>query len=244
MGVNVVKLANGEILVDMSPATATAATVLEGYTAFGADGNLIIGTASLCKSYATGRKITLTLPVSEWIANGDVYTLNVAETVSASDRGMAQIILSDELDTRLLELEADENLIRVEMLNGSVLVEIAELPEVDLTLEISILDELTASTNAALMCLDGKPFMFTLRADSWILSEDIYTQTVIVSDLTDGIIFGDVLLGDDDKVATEEMRQARNVSKIEVSNGSITATCYEHPPSVDLCYFIKIFNEE
>lgn len=71
MGVNKVLLANGETLVDMSDATATPETVLAGYTAYGADGNLIRGTASSTSRVETN----IILPVSGWVDNE--YTVAV-----------------------------------------------------------------------------------------------------------------------------------------------------------------------
>ncbi|MBP5597719.1 MAG: hypothetical protein J6Y02_20275 [Pseudobutyrivibrio sp.] len=44
--VNKVQLADGTSLIDISDTTATAATILEGYTAYGANGQKITGTAS------------------------------------------------------------------------------------------------------------------------------------------------------------------------------------------------------
>lgn len=65
MAVNVVSYA-GRTLVDLRDATATASSILQGATAYGADGNLIHGTASNC-----GRKdLNLTLPVSGWDGDG------------------------------------------------------------------------------------------------------------------------------------------------------------------------------
>lgn len=65
MGVSIVKLANGETLVDMSGATATSETVVKGYTAYGADGELIVGTATTTKHFTRG----ITLPVNGWADN-------------------------------------------------------------------------------------------------------------------------------------------------------------------------------
>lgn len=62
MGVNVVKLANGETLVDMSDATITEDTVLEGYTGYGANGELIVGKAASTKHFA----MNITLPADGW----------------------------------------------------------------------------------------------------------------------------------------------------------------------------------
>lgn len=64
MGINVVNY-GGRTLVDMRNATATAATVLTGYTAYGADGNLIVGTASSTKR----TEINILLSRSGWVDN-------------------------------------------------------------------------------------------------------------------------------------------------------------------------------
>lgn len=65
MGVNVVQFGN-ETILDLRNATATPATVMRGYTAYGADGNLIIGEAESTKRLE--RQITLT--VSGWNTDG------------------------------------------------------------------------------------------------------------------------------------------------------------------------------
>lgn len=65
MGVSVVKLANGETLVDMSDATITEETVLEGYTGYGANGELIVGRAASVKK----TEVNITLPKSGWVDN-------------------------------------------------------------------------------------------------------------------------------------------------------------------------------
>lgn len=71
MGVNVVKY-GGRTLVDMTNATATAETVLSGYTAYGADGNLIRGTASSTKRTETN----ITLPASRWSNNQQIVSVD------------------------------------------------------------------------------------------------------------------------------------------------------------------------
>ena len=58
MGVNKV-LYGGKTVVDLTDATASPDTVLAGYTAYGADGNKIFGTAS------TGASLTVTAPA--WV---------------------------------------------------------------------------------------------------------------------------------------------------------------------------------
>lgn len=75
MGVNVV-IYGGRTLVDMRNATATAETVLAGYTAYGADGNLIQGTAASTKR----TEVNILLPVSGWVDNEQ--TISVPAAVS------------------------------------------------------------------------------------------------------------------------------------------------------------------
>lgn len=77
MGINVVKY-GGETLVDMRDATATAETVLAGYTAYGADGNLILGTASSTKR----TEINVLLSHSMWDDNQQTVSVSGVTTNS------------------------------------------------------------------------------------------------------------------------------------------------------------------
>lgn len=86
MGVNVVNY-GGKTLVDMRNATATAETVFAGYTAYGADGNLIMGTASS----TTRTEVNITLPQSGWDADNQ-QTI----AVSGVDSGSTIIVGGDE----------------------------------------------------------------------------------------------------------------------------------------------------
>lgn len=61
MGVNKV-VYGGRTIVDLTDATATPETVLEGYTAYGAKGTRIVGTASATKR----REVTISLPLAGW----------------------------------------------------------------------------------------------------------------------------------------------------------------------------------
>ena len=70
MGVNKV-IYGGKTLVDMTDATATPETVLEGYTAYGAKGTRIVGTASATKR----REVTISLPLAG--GTGGEQTVNV-----------------------------------------------------------------------------------------------------------------------------------------------------------------------
>lgn len=62
MAVNNVVI-NGETILDLRNATATAAQILEGATAYGASGELLVGTAK-----TTNRtEAAVTLPMSGWV---------------------------------------------------------------------------------------------------------------------------------------------------------------------------------
>lgn len=77
MGVNVVNY-GGRTLVDMRNATATTETVLAGYTAYGADGNLIYGTAK-----STNRKeVSITLATSAWVDNQQTISVEGVSVLS------------------------------------------------------------------------------------------------------------------------------------------------------------------
>ena len=78
MGVNKV-VYGGKTLVDMTDATATPETVLEGYTAYGAKGTRIVGTASATKR----REVTISLPLSGW-ADGEQTVTVPGVTVDAT----------------------------------------------------------------------------------------------------------------------------------------------------------------
>lgn len=78
MGVNKV-VYGGKTLVDMTDATATPETVLEGYTAYGANGTRIVGTASATKR----REVTISLPLAGW-ADGEQTVTVPGVTVDAT----------------------------------------------------------------------------------------------------------------------------------------------------------------
>ncbi len=70
MGINVVNY-GGRTLVDMRNATATAETVLAGYTAYGADGDLVVGTMTP----TVHKTMSVTLSKDRWVDN--VQTVDV-----------------------------------------------------------------------------------------------------------------------------------------------------------------------
>ena len=65
MAVNVVKLANGETVIDLSNATITEDTVLEGYIGYGANGEPIVGKAASTKR----SELNIILPKADWVNN-------------------------------------------------------------------------------------------------------------------------------------------------------------------------------
>lgn len=235
---------DGRTLIDISDSTIESSNMLEGVIGYGANGERRIGTLNVDDMYTTGRKITVLLPVSSWIMNDGVYTQTVIGNVNSFENGFAQVLLSDDSETRSKEVAADEQLSRVELLDGSITVESLELPEVSLTLEIAIINQLTSSSKSAIACTNSKHFAFTLNADDWSKSGETYRQSVTVSGLTDDIVYGDVLLEDDDSVSVDIISEARAVSKFEVTAGGIEAICFDNPPEKDLNYIIKLFNEE
>lgn len=72
MGVNVVSY-GGETLVDMTDATITEDTVLEGYTGYGADGELVVGTAKTTKQYS----VNITIPADGWEDNTQTVAVDI-----------------------------------------------------------------------------------------------------------------------------------------------------------------------
>lgn len=73
MGVNKVQLANGETILDITGATITPETVLEGYIGYGADGERIVGTATTAKHFAKN----VILSESRWNSeNQQTVTVN------------------------------------------------------------------------------------------------------------------------------------------------------------------------
>lgn len=233
----------GRTIFNITDSTAAAENTLEGVVGYGADGERFVGTMNVSSFYATGRRLQVTLPVSGWAVSGTGYAQTVAANVNG-EKAIVQILLSDDGNNRLAELEADDALQSVTLQNGRILVKIAALPTVPLILDIAIINGLSANSKAALMSLDSKSLSFTLRADLWAQTGDSHIQSVTVEGLTDGTIFGDVLLDDEDSAATDEMYNARCVGKFEHTGNVITAICYGYPPEIDLHYFIKLFNKE
>ncbi len=92
MAVNKVTYA-GRTLVDLTSATATAATILKGYTAFGKSGAKLTGTATTLKHTAK----TVALPKSGWSGGKQVISVSGVTTsaiviVESADSSQAEYL--------------------------------------------------------------------------------------------------------------------------------------------------------
>lgn len=76
---------DGKTIVDMTDATATAKTILDGYGAYGSDGTLILGTSS-----GVGAVLTVTAPegATVTITNGSISETKTATTEPVVFKGL------------------------------------------------------------------------------------------------------------------------------------------------------------
>lgn len=102
MGVNVVKYGSKTIL-DLTDATATAADILEGATAYGASGELLVGTA---RAGSARQEYQLTLLASGWTS--DPTTGDWAQTVSTPAVSSSSTVFVGPDDGSQQEYEASE----------------------------------------------------------------------------------------------------------------------------------------
>lgn len=80
----------------------------------------------------------------------------------------------------------------------------------------------------------------TLSSSNWSSSAP-YTQTVSVSGiLSTDIPIVDVVLDQSTSTAISQIEAWMNVSKIETANGSITATCFEEKPTINIPIQLKV----
>ena len=100
------------------------------------------------------------------------------------------------------------------------------------------------SQNAVTTELNSKAttnlYKATLSSSGWSSGAAPYTQTVSVQGIlsTDTPIV-DIVLSSNTSTALSELESWGRVSKIDTSNGEITATCLENLPSVDLSLQLK-----
>jgi hypothetical protein len=97
----------------------------------------------------------------------------------------------------------------------------------------------TMSQDAITTALSGKAsvstYTATLLSSGWTGGSAPYTQTVSVSGiLSNDKAFADVVLSDDTSTAQSQLTNWAYVSKMETSNGSVTATCFDSKPNIDL----------
>lgn len=97
----------------------------------------------------------------------------------------------------------------------------------------------TMSQDAITTALSGKASVLTYNAtllsSGWSGISAPYTQTVSVSGiLANDKVFADVVLSSSETTAKTQLNNWAYISKMETSNGSITSTCFDSKPSVDL----------
>lgn len=236
MGVSKV-IYGGRTLIDISDSTTVPANTLKGVIGYDAAGNRFIGAYDVDNPTFSGRKLRVIFPSTLWEKTGDVFSQSVAAEVNG-EYSIAQVLLAADELTALQQIEADGTLQKVELRAGSVYAEISELPDVPLTIELSIINGLAASSPAAVLSLSSANYAFKLMADSWVQEQGLYVQTAAVPGLLDGIVYGDALFDNC------EFAEAIKVGKFEVLAGGIKATCYGAPPDIDISYFVKLFEEE
>lgn len=101
----------------------------------------------------------------------------------------------------------------------------------------------TKSEDNALLSTKATTALYTatLLASGWSGSAAPYTQTVSVTGIlaTDTPI-ADVVLDQSTPTALTQIEAWMNVSKIETAEGSITATCFEELPAIDIPIQLKV----
>lgn len=102
MAVNNVVI-NGETVLDLRNATATAADILEGATAYGASGELLVGTA---RAGSARQEYQLTLSASGWTS--DPTTGDWTQTVSTPAVSSNSTVFVGPDDGSQQEYEASE----------------------------------------------------------------------------------------------------------------------------------------
>lgn len=128
MGVNLVKLANGETLVDMTGANITPETVLEGYVGYGADGEMVVGTAVNTKHFTR----TIALPASGWVDNEQT----VAVDGVLADQEKCTVFVGADWDSTAAWLDSGVNCIGQG--DGTLTFQCTYVPDEDLTANASV----------------------------------------------------------------------------------------------------------
>lgn len=239
MAVNKV-IYDGRTLIDISDSTVDSSSMLSGVIAYAANGDKIVGQASINDMFVKGRKVYTVLKSSNWVQSNGEFVQTVRADVLESEYGIAQVSLSSSYDI-LDELPIADYITKVVLNNGSVKVHISEKPSINITLEIAIIDGLTSATKSSLFTMNSEQFSFTLAKLGWSETDGTYSQTIQLDVNASDIIFGDMILSDDTSIAFEELTQSNLVSQFIVSSGSIKAIALDNAPTVDLHYVIKRF---
>lgn len=239
MAVNKV-IYDGRTLIDISDSTVDSSSMLSGVIAYAANGDKIVGQASINDMFVKGRKVYTVLKSSNWVQSNGEFVQTVQADVLESEYGIAQVSLSSSYDI-LDELPIADYITKVVLNNGSVKVHISEKPSINITLEIAIIDGLTSATKSSLFTMNSEQFSFTLAKLGWSETDGTYSQTIQLDVNASDIIFGDMILSDDTSIAFEELTQSNLVSQFIVSSGSIKAIALDNAPTVDLHYVIKRF---
>ena len=240
MAVNKV-IYDGRTIIDISDSTVDSSSMLSGVIAYAANGDKIVGQASINDMFAKGRKVYTVLKSSDWVQSNGEFVQTVQADVLESEYGIAQVSLSSSYAILADELVIADCITKVALNNGSVKVHISEKPSINITLEIAIIDGLTSATKSSLLTMNSKQFSFTLTELGWNETNGTYSQTIQLDVNASDIIFGDIILSDDTSIAFEELTQSNLVSQFIVSSGSITAIALDQAPTVDLHYVIKRF---
>lgn len=103
-------------------------------------------------------------------------------------------------------------------------------------------DLATVATSGSYSDLSNTPtipsvsnYSATLLSSGWVGASAPYTQTVNVTGIlsTDNTL-ANIVLSSDTATAQSQLTNWAYVSKMETSNGSVTATCFDSKPSIDL----------
>ena len=240
MAVNKV-IYDGRTLIDISDSTVDSSSMLSGVIAYAANGDKIVGQASINDMFAKGRKVYTVLKSSGWVQSNGEFVQTVQADVLEGEYGIAQVSLSSSYDILADELLIADCITKVALNNGSVKVHISEKPSINITLEIAIIDGVASATKSSLLTTNSEQCSFTLTKLGWRETNGTYSQTIQLDVNASDIIFGDIILSDDTSIAFEELTQSNLVSQFVVSSGSITAIALNQAPTVDLHYVIKRF---
>lgn len=103
-------------------------------------------------------------------------------------------------------------------------------------------DLATVATSGSYSDLSNTPtipsvsnYSATLLSSGWVGASAPYTQTVNVTGIlsTDNTL-ANIALSSDTTTAQSQLTNWAYVSKMETSNGAVTATCFDSKPSIDL----------